>query len=331
MPAADRSFGAGGYADTPIAEILPVRLPRQGRHVDDGEFSPVVVAEATHHPVVELAPRAHDNAAAWKALAPLAGTDLVAGLREGAHALLVHPTLTGERGEPMPVLAVGTPGRGRALALTTDSGYRWGMPTAGRTGDASAYERFWDRSLRWLSRDPLLDPAQISTDRESYGPAAKLRGDCAARRAVPRARAREFGWCAERSRRDRARSSGRDRLGWARNERLAVPERAGAYTLAVKVEGASDWLAEQGFVVETGGDELADPRARPDWMREIARVTSGEAHGARDALRIDTLPSTRTRVIGSDVYSPFASPWYFLVVVVLLGVEWFARRRFGLR
>jgi hypothetical protein len=83
--------------------------------------------------------------------------------------------------------------------------------------------------------------------------------------------------------------------------------------------------------VETGGDELADPRARPDWLREIARVTSGGSYTARNAPRIDALPSTRTRVVGSDVYSPFASPWFFLVVVVLLGVEWFARRRFGLR
>ena len=45
----DRSFGSGGYAGTPLAEILPVRLPRSdappSRLVAEGRFSPEVDAE----------------------------------------------------------------------------------------------------------------------------------------------------------------------------------------------------------------------------------------------------------------------------------------------
>ena len=52
------------------------------------------------------------------------------------------------------------------LALGADSTWRWSLTTAGLRGDASAYERFWDRALRWLARDPLLDPAHVETDRE---------------------------------------------------------------------------------------------------------------------------------------------------------------------
>ncbi len=334
MLGGDRSFGAGGYAGTPIAEILPVTLPRQGKHIDEGEFHPRVVTEATHHPVVELAPRALDNAAAWRALQPLAGSDIVAGLRPGSHALLVHPTLTGEDGAPMPVLSVGAPGRGRALALTTDSAYRWGMPTAGRTGDASAYERFWDRALRWLSRDPLLDAAQITTDRESYGPASKLRATLWLRDELYRPLGPgSFRVVLQNDRGETEReiSVDTDAEGRARIE-LNVPERAGAYVLAVMSDTAKQPLAEQGFVVEAGGDELADPRARPDWMREIAAATSGESFSSNgDPPSLDGLPSMRTRVLGSDIYSPFASPWFFAILVALLALEWTMRRRFGLR
>jgi uncharacterized membrane protein len=334
MLGGDRSFGAGGYAGTPIAEILPVNLPRQGKFIDEAEFSPAVVAEATHHPVVELAPRAIDNASAWKSLAPLAGTDLVTGLRANAHALLVHPTLTSDDGGPMPVLSVGTPGRGRALALTTDSAYRWGMATAGRTGDASAYERFWDRALRWLARDPLLDSAQITTDRESYGPGGKLRASLWLRDDLYRPLGPGTFHVVlqnDHGGEERELSVDTDAEGRAQVE-LTTPDRAGAYLLLARREGSNQTLAEQGLVVETGGDELADPRARPDWMREIAEVTSGRTFDpASTPPSLDGLPSTRTKVLGSDIYSPFATPWFFAMLVAVLALEWTMRRRFGLR
>lgn len=334
MLGGDRSFAAGGYAGTPIAEILPVTLPRSGETIDEAEFSPNVVAAATHHPVVELAPRAADNTAAWRALAPLAGTDLVAGLREGAYALLVHPTLNGDDGTPMPVLSVSAPGKGRALALTTDSAYRWGMATAGRTGDASAYERFWDRALRWLARDPLLDAAQVSTDRESYGPGSKLRASIWLRDDLYRPLGPgSFRLLLQNDRGENERELPveTDTEGRAAVE-LDAPERPGAYVLAAFGKASDQRLAEQGFVVETGGDELADPRARPGLLREIAETTQGEVFSADEAPpALDRLPSTRTRVLGSDVHSPFASGWFFAVLVALLALEWAVRRRFGLR
>jgi MG2 domain/Putative glutamine amidotransferase len=334
MLGGDRSFGAGGYADTPIAEILPVRLPDRPPYLDEAEFSPSVVAEAAHHPLVELVPRVADNLNLWQQLAPLAGADRVDGLRPGAHALLVHPTLTTSDGQPMPVLSVFTPGRGRALALTTDSSYRWGMGTAGRTGDASVYERFWDRALRWLARDPMLDPAQITTDRASYGPGASVRVQVWLRDELYRARTPgPFRLKLSDARGQITRelpvetdADGRATLA------LNAPPRPAAYTLSVFAEGASQSLAEQGFIVEAGGDELADPRARPDLMQRIAAATGGQYFAGPSQLPASSaLPSTRTRVLGSELHAPFASGWVFALFIVFAGSEWWVRRRSGLR
>lgn len=334
MLGGDRSFGAGAYAATPIAEILPVTLPGRAPYIDENEFAPSVVADAAHHPLVELAPRVSDNLELWQKLAPLAGTNLVTGLRAGANALLVHPSLTTAAGQPMPVLSVLTPGRGRALALTTDSAYRWGMATAGRTGDASVYERFWDRALRWLARDPLLDPAQIATDRPSYGPGANMRIQAWLRDELYRPRTPgpfrlrvqdDHGALVQEA------SLETDPDGRA-TLTLPAPLRAAAYTISVLSEGAVQALAEQGFIVEAGGDELADPRARPNTLREIAAATGGEYFAPGSQLpAANSLPSTRTRVLGNEVYAPFEGSWAFMLLVALLGGEWWLRRRAGLR
>ena len=170
------SFASGGYADTAIAEVLPVTMGRARGDASlvTGSFQPVLVPALASHPLLELLPNPARSAAAWAALAPLHGANRLTGLKQDAQALLTHPNEKAVSGEAMPVLAVGTLARGRTLALSTDTSYRWGIATAGRTGDGSAYERFWDRALRWLTRDPSLDAARITTDRERYGPRGQV-------------------------------------------------------------------------------------------------------------------------------------------------------------
>lgn len=334
MLGGDRSFGAGAYAATPIAEILPVKLPEHAPFADEASFSPQVPLEAAHHPVVELAPRASDSLAAWQNLSPLIGANLVQQLRPGAHALLQHPTLTTATGQPMPVLSVRSPGKGRSLALATDSSYLWGMATAGERGDASAYERIWDRALRWLSRDPLLDPTRITTDRPSYGPVAGMRVELLLRDDLYRPlQPGPFRLTVHDDRGQRV-----DEVSVETNPEgrasltLHAPRRPGAYTLSLATEGAGTALAEQGFVVEAGGDELADPRARPELLRQMAEATGGEYFASLSELPdAAELPSSRAKSLGNETYSPFGSTWAFLALVGLFGLEWWLRRRAGLR
>jgi hypothetical protein len=67
-------------------------------------------------------------------------------------------------------------------------------------------------------------------------------------------------------------------------------------------------------------------------MRQIAEATSGRTFDPTETPpSLDGLPSTRTKVLGSDIYSPFATAWYFAVLVAVLALEWTMRRRFGLR
>jgi uncharacterized membrane protein len=328
-----RAFAGGGYEHTPIAEILPVRMAPGANALSTREFAPTLVEAMARHPIVELVPDQTENQKTWSELAPLVGANKLLGLRESSHALLVHPNEKDAQGGPMPVLAVGTAGQGRVLALAADSSWRWSITTAGRRGDASAYERFWDRALRWLARDPLLEPAHIETDRERYGPGAPIKARMLLRddRYQPLASHALELLVLDMQGAVSSRQPLESDVDGSAGAELHVPADPGAYRLAVRDLQSEAPIAEQGFIVEAGGDELADPRPRPDLLREIAAVTGGSFYREADAPRLDVFDRTRARALGTVITAPFASPWFFALLVAVLGLEWALRRSWGLR
>jgi uncharacterized membrane protein len=335
MIGGELSFGGGAYADTPLAGVLPVEVPPAGASeselVDLETFRPTIAPALARQPVVLWQPEPAQSAAALRALAPLHGVNRVLGLRGEAEVLLEHPTLREPSGRPHPVLVVGTKEKGRTLALLTDDAWRWGLTTGGATGDASAYTRFWDRALRWLARDPTLEPAQLDTDRASYGPRGRVVVEGVLRDArysplADRAVALVMRRGAEGISRVAMRT---DAEGRVRAE-LAGPEEPGAYTVAAVPEGAAGPLAEAVFVVETGGDELADPQAHPETLAAISAATGGAHYDSPDdAPPLARFDATRTRSLGVVAHAPFARWPFVLLVALLFGAEWFVRRRWA--
>ncbi len=335
MIGGERSFAGGGYAATPIEEVLPVRLPPSStppsQTIVTDRFAPRLNPELVHHPLLALGNDPASSAARWRELPPLEGANIVHGARPDTSTLLSHPRRRGVGG-PLPILVLGEHEEGRVLALTTDTVWRWGLTSGGVTGDASTYERFWDRALRWLSRDPTLDPARLTTDRERYGPQAEVRVQGHLRDSHYRPFAAES-----------VRLVLRDDLG---NEVAATdavtdgeggvegvlpgPEDEGAYRV-VAFRGDEE-LCEQPFLVETGGDELADPRSAPERLRELVDAAQGTFIGApEDAPNLDEFDATRTRELGVIEVAPVGNVAALALVVVLFGLEWWLRRRRGLR
>lgn len=332
------SFHAGGYSGTAIAEILPVDLPPANtpptRTVVTDRFHPRIVEGLERHPLVALAPDPAQNVAAWARLAPLSGANVVTRVRPEGTVLLDHPQHRMESGGPLPLLVVGTAGRGRTLALTTDTSWRWGITTGGLTGDASAYERFWDRVVRWLSRDPSLEPARLTTDRERYGPGARAQvsGELRDVRHTPYAdrsfALRLFDLAGAERGRLEVRADRDGRVDGA----LPLPREPGAYRLEARLPGASEPLAEEWLVVEAGGDELADPRSDPGLLRRLTEATGGTfVERPEDAPSLAAFDTTRSRSLGLAEIAPFSSPWAFLALVGAFVAEWLLRRRWGRR
>ena len=156
------AYGPGGYADSPIADLLPVRIhgPADGQSV--GNFAPALTPLGKAHPIFEGCEKFFEDSSnpaqpspsgekSAGARATLDGANRVVGVKPGAEVLMVNPkeTLPGG-GENMPVVAAQQFGAGRVLALTADTTWKWKFQMEGHGLD-SPYYRFWRQSVRWAA------------------------------------------------------------------------------------------------------------------------------------------------------------------------------------
>lgn len=326
------SFDGGGYGETPLAEVLPVRMrptDSQGAAIVQGDFSPEPVTKYLHHPLLELYPEPQQIVYAFKTLYPLTGMNELLGARDGAVVLLEHPHAKNTRGEKLPVLAVGNYGRGRSLAFATDTSWHWSMPTAGKGADSSVYDRFWDRAVRYLTRDPLLDPASVTSEQESYTPGAQVRVHAVARNQsyLPIARSevtlRVLG--PEGPVQELVLTT--DAQGRGEGS-LRAPAKPGIYRL-VLLHG-NDELAHAPFLVELSGVELAKPRPRRELLERFTQRTSGRFFARpEDAPELSAFDASRKTSLGSERHAPFADPLWVGLAFSMIMLEWWIRRRFG--
>jgi uncharacterized membrane protein len=353
MLGGDQAFSSGQYFGTPVADVLPVELlpggPSPGFRaridapqapdplVSTEEFVPRLTPEGARHPITQLRFDRKESEARWKGLPPLEGLNHVAGARSDATVLMTHPTLKTRTGAAMPVLAVGEHGQGRALALLTDSAWRWGFVAAGRPGDdGRAYSRFWENAIRWLIRDPDLEHLHVRTDRAEYSPgeAPRITARLVDRdyRPAPKAAVTvtvtPAGEAGARPLLEQKLST--DEAGEAHLD--LEPPAPGAYRIAARASlGDRRLVADDVFLVHAERAELERPEAREDVLAAIASATGGKYLGEVASLDA-SLPFAPPRIVRVDRRTDvelWSRPWLFFLAVALLGLEWSLRRRRG--
>jgi len=147
MLGGERSFGPGGYAGTPLAEVLPVVIGglNDGQEREPFPFTLTPVGRA--HPI--FAGIADFFTGGSGSLPELTGCVRVLRAKPAAEVLAINPRRRNEHG-PLVALASGPYGAGRVLAATVDSTYLWYAPMRG-LGRDSPYVRYWGQAVRWLA------------------------------------------------------------------------------------------------------------------------------------------------------------------------------------
>jgi hypothetical protein len=335
------SFSSGGYYGTPVAAALPVELFGpfdKGPILDTQKFAPQLTDAGALHPVTSLRYSADDNAAVWRALPQLEGVNIVAGAKPDATVLATHPKLKTAKGKPMPVIVAGDYGKGRSLAVTTDTVWRWGFVAASRAGDNGRhYTKFWDQAMRWLIQDPDLRNLHVDSDAVEYVPGAPVR-------VTVRALGRDYqplpGGTVNIVVR---RGADPNRAEQVQTQKLVVGEDGTAiYELGglapgvYRVEGKATIAgrhvdASDIFLVREGGNELDRPTGDPQALVAIAGGTRGTALGPVEKLPRGLAfdPPRIVRVDRRTDIELWSRPGLLLLVVGLLGLEWLLRQRSG--
>jgi uncharacterized membrane protein len=327
MIGGDQSFSAGDYAGTPIEDILPVALLPPGPTAVDETPAKLILTDAgLRHPVTELSSTA---AASWAKLPELPGLNTTGPLKSGGQTLL-------QSNQGRPVLVVGEAGRGRVMALLTDSSWYWSFVAAGQSQGPRAYETFWHSAIRWLVRDPALTPMSVASERPSFEPGTEppsldvqVRGSDY--RPVPGAQLSVVVTSAADAAPHPSGSAVAGPDGSARLSLLPLP--AGAYKATVtarRADGTTVGEAEDAFVVAPATRELVEAAPRPDVLQAMAKATGGKVIDGGDQLSALPWRDPALVEVGQRTSKPLWDNWKVLLALCLVvGAEWTLRRRWG--
>jgi hypothetical protein len=343
-----QTFGAGGYASTPLADAIPVRMdPSRRRNIDSGADGtgdqlggPLPLRLARNHPITDLG--SEDPATVWRELPPLLGAYRLVGpkIAPGVEVLLQSP-------DQDPLLVIGQYGRGRTAALAIDSTWRWW-----RAGKQEAHHRFsWQLMLWLLAREDTggdkilidLDARRFSVDQppafragvqsiseSSQGVELIAEVIDESNNVTPVAVSTE------------SRGDGPSPEATAAITGRLPKLKSGFYRLVVRPKAQTDSLQpeEKAFQVIDESRELAQPMADPVYLRQLAALTADHGGAAFTPDEIDGLIETikeRRHQAEATIVEKFrlgdgpVSGWLlFGLFAAALSTEWFLRRQWGL-
>jgi len=322
------AYGAGGYAGTPVAEVLPVFIaPEDGQR--EAEVRLRITPEGRVHPILSgLAP--------WfeGADAPaVRGLTRVGEAKPGAQVLLLGD---GGNGRPGIALAAQRYGEGRVVSFTGDTSWVW-FRSATLGGHDGFYGRYWGQILRWLlEREPGVEQTgetlSVTTDRPTYriGERVRVRARLHGEKGLPPPEASlagvlttpdgEAALALSPVRGAKAHFEAHHRALIAGEHRVAVTAR---------LAGGGTTNAEAVFTVEDESVEMDAVDLDDARMVAIARASGGRYYHAPPTAE-DVNRDVRGSLVGLlERYEVALSnaPACFLLFTLLMAAEWYLRRR----
>jgi hypothetical protein len=324
-----QAFAAGGWARTPLADILPVDLT-ESRGQLGHTVNIVPTRQGLASTLMRIAPGQADVAETWARLEQLKGANKLAP--KPAATVLARST----QGDAL--IVQGRFGTGRTLAIAFDTTYQWVL-TPKDTADLQ--KRFWrqvalylanPKGNIWITTDKAVyDLQQLATGAQSIQVAAGIEN--AAGRPILRGADETVKLIDPEGNERTIELMARERM---RTGRLSPPTETGAYKLVIEGRVDGETLrAEHRFQVIRRDLEGRDVLADHDRLRDLAEATGGRfVKLAELGALLDELPDeARPRLITERDPEPLWKAWAWHVAaaaIALLCLEWSWRKRKGL-
>jgi uncharacterized membrane protein len=325
MLAGPNGLGNGGWGQSNISDVLPVRLPPSTTNSFFRKKAAVVLTpQGADDQMLKLADGSDDNRRSWTELPEVADYQVTGNLKPAAITLLQATTDIG----PLPLLITQQFGRGNAYILASGGTWRWqmSMPV-----EDQSHETFWRQLLRALvASAPDNVSLTASSDGGSTGISlrAEFRDD--AFRPVD-----DIGVTAV--------VTHQDGDSWSIDLAPSIDD-PGVFQADVSPTQSGTWYFEA--VAERNGEPIdvartsihyASGQAEYFNFRRNSRALQrlSEATGGRylEAGEIGALPDllrySSAGITETDYRPIWDAPAVFLLLLLLKGGEWMLRRRWS--
>ncbi|MGH9832032.1 MAG: glutamine amidotransferase [Blastocatellia bacterium] len=333
-----RSFDAGKYANTPMADLAPLHLNDQIEEPETqivSNYKAALTARGRTHAVTRLNEDRNLSAKAWDELPPISIPETLMSAKPGASVIL-EARNTGDRNRVVPLLAEERYGRGRTMALTTNDTWRWRMEMPSQN---NAHETFWRQLLRYLvSATP--NQYEISAERDVYttGDAITLRGEVHDKKfnAITDAQVvalvtKPSGASTEIPLKINFGEQQNGPVTDYRNEFTADENGLYKIEMTARRGGTTLGTAQSSFLITERTREFHDAAQNVELLKRVAAETGGKYFPfnlANDLLdEITLLEGKNSERVSKDLWD---MPINFLLLIGLAGAEWFLRKRKGL-
>ena len=319
----DSSFGLGGYADSKLAPLMPWLIRADEPPLSTGAF-PVSVADSAA--AVGFTSGLGEDVSASGGAA-LESVNQPGGLRPGAVALLNAST----KEQTVPVVAWQRYGKGQVLGVATNTMWKWaaaGDPTL------SLYGRFWRQAVRGLTKKleggSLLG---VSWNAEHYRPGEQATVEVQLRAASDAGNIRLVGSLSGPSGDKEITLT--PMVGQANSYAAKIPlSQRGDYTFRLSAYSGANLAEsyERALPVQPLIDEGASPELKEAYLRAIAAKARGIYIGETDLAPAEAFLREQVVSQQATVTLPLANfkDVLALMIIALLIIEWFYRRRLNL-
>lgn len=330
------TYGAGGYANTPLEDVLPVRMSSLERQ----DFNQPIRADLHLPGPIQIVPRRQvgqhyltqiaspeKNASRWLELPPLDGANRLTS--RDATVLL-------ETEKQSPLLLAGSFGQGRVLAFGADGTWRWWTH-----GFQTEHRRFWRQVVLWLAqRDDVRQGkvwVEVDQPRLRRGGQVNVAAGAFDPQGNPVAGARMEGELIHPDGTRTPISFTEQDDEFSATLARDVITAPGDYSVLVKAADGGGELgqARTRFLVYEEDLELTRPEADLTAMQGLAdRTPGGQVFAPEEFDQLLALLREAPQSLEKPVDSPPTTLWdkwpIMLMFIALLCTEWGLRKKWGL-
>jgi uncharacterized membrane protein len=316
----------GAYAKTPMAEMMPLRLPAEKTW--SRNFATATLTDAGRESVICRIEEERDkNSSRWERMPQIANYAVMGPPKPGA-VVLMNVAEAGHR--PTPLLAIQNYGHGRVGVFATAGSWRWKML---QDHNDKTHSMFWSQLLRWVVTEtpgPVLasTPHQVLPDDTHVPLRVSVRDknyDIVSGATVKTTISRPDG--------------GSDTV-----DLKPDPLEPGMYTGEYTADKPGTYVAETDarqdktdlgsdaitFRREDGVAENFGAAQNRDLLEKLSRDTGGSYYTPSNAKRLSgEVAISEAGITAHDNLDIWDMPIVFLLVILIRGGEWLLRRRWG--